>query len=57
MEAGAELIDYVVQRRKNSVTHIVFPQVVPDVFDGVEFGAVGRKGREVKVGKRQGRYM
>jgi len=44
MEAGAELIDYAVQRGKDAVPHKVFPQVVPDVFHGVEFGAVGGSG-------------
>jgi len=44
MEAGAELIDYSVQRRKDSVPHVVLPQVVPDVLHGVEFGAVGGRG-------------
>jgi len=50
MEAGAELIGDGVQRRENLVAHIVLPQVVPDVFHGVEFGAVGRERQQVKVG-------
>ena len=49
MEAGAELIDYGVERRKDLVPHIVFPQVVPEVFHGIEFGAVGRERQQVKV--------
>jgi len=49
MEAGAELIDDGAQRRKDSVTDIILPQVVPEVFHRVEFGAVGREGQQVKV--------
>ena len=40
MEAGRELIDDCVQRGEDVVSDVVFAQVIPEVFDRIEFGAV-----------------
>ena len=50
MEAGEELFDEGVQRRKDLVAHIVLAWAVPDVFQGVEFGAERWERLEVKGG-------
>jgi hypothetical protein len=50
MEAGEELFDEGVQRRKDLVAHIVLAWAVPDVFQGVEFGAERGERLEVKGG-------
>ena len=48
MEAGAELSDDGIQRIEVLVSDVVLAQVIPDVFDRVEFGAIGRKRKEVE---------
>ena len=49
-EASAELIDDRVQRGEDLVSDVVLAQVIPEVFDRVEFGAVGRKRQQVEGG-------
>ena len=48
MEASRELIDDRVQRGEDLISDVVFTQVIPEVFDRVEFGAVGRERQQVK---------
>jgi hypothetical protein len=56
MEAGAEMIDDRVQRPKDFVADVVFPQVIPEVLDRIKFRAVGRERQQVDcVGNLQGR--
>jgi hypothetical protein len=48
MEAQAELADHTVQRCEHAVADVVLPQVIPEVFHGVEFWAVGRQGEQME---------
>jgi len=50
MEAGAEMIDNGLQRRQDLVADVVLAQVIPDVFDGVKFRAVGWERQQVECG-------
>ena len=50
MESGAVLLDDGMQRGEDLVPDVVLAQVVPEVFDRVEFRAVGREREEVKGG-------
>jgi len=50
MKAGGELIHDCVQRGEDSVGDVVLAQVIPEVFDRVEFGAVGREGQQMNGG-------
>ncbi len=49
-EAGRELTNDRVQRGEDLVSDVVLSQVVPEVFDWVEFGGVGWERQQVKGG-------
>ncbi len=49
VEAIRDVIHDRVQRGEDPVSDEVFAQVVPEVFDRVEFGAVGREGQQMEA--------
>ena len=48
MWAGAELIDDRVQRKEELLADVVLAQMIPQVFDRVELGAVGQELEQVE---------
>jgi len=50
MEAGRELVNDRVQRGEDLVSDVVLAQVIPEMFDRVEFRAVGRERQQVEGG-------
>ena len=44
LEAAAYLLDHLLQGVKDAVAEVVLPQMIPEMFHRVEFGAVRRQG-------------
>jgi len=50
VEGGAELIDDSVQRSEEFIARAVSAQMIPEVFERVEFGAAGRETHATESG-------
>ena len=50
VKAEAEMVDNRIQRLEDFVADVVFAQVIPEVFDGIKFRAVGWEGQQVEGG-------
>ena len=49
LAASAYLLDHLPQGVKDPVAQVVLPQMIPEMFHRVEFGAVGRQGQQLHV--------
>ena len=45
------MIGHRIQRLEDFIADVVFAQVIPEVFDGIEFRAAGREGQQVEGGR------